>query len=122
MRSAQFQHDILNRPRHFVVGNAPFREHHRDIKRGVLRIANLTAGLCRYLNQAGQLADIELLTIQIRLVICSVDRAQEMGMTWWKDASFLSPTTPPPPLPDSLDERLRRLEDMQEALLAKFET
>jgi len=30
------------------------------------------------------LVNVELLTIQIRLVICSVDRAQEMGMDWWR--------------------------------------
>lgn len=29
------------------------------------------------------LVDIELLTIQLRLVICSVDKAKEMGMDWW---------------------------------------
>ncbi|MCX6601900.1 MAG: gas vesicle protein [bacterium] len=29
------------------------------------------------------LVDIELLTIQIRLVICSVDKAKEIGMDWW---------------------------------------
>lgn len=34
-------------------------------------------------------ADIELLTIQIRLVICSVERAKEMGINWWQDAPFL---------------------------------
>ncbi len=30
-----------------------------------------------------KLCDIELLTIQIRLLIASVDKAREMGMTWW---------------------------------------
>ncbi len=30
-----------------------------------------------------KLVDIELLTIQIRLVVCSVDKAMEMGMDWW---------------------------------------
>ena len=30
-----------------------------------------------------KLVDIELLTIQIRLVIASVDKAIEMGMDWW---------------------------------------
>jgi hypothetical protein len=30
-----------------------------------------------------KLVDIELLSIQIRLVICSVDRAREMGLDWW---------------------------------------
>jgi hypothetical protein len=30
-----------------------------------------------------KLVDIELLTIQIRLVVASVDKAVEMGMNWW---------------------------------------
>ncbi len=30
-----------------------------------------------------KLVDIELLSVQIRLVICSVDKAKEMGMDWW---------------------------------------
>jgi hypothetical protein len=30
-----------------------------------------------------KLVDIELLSIQIRLVVCSVDKAREMGMDWW---------------------------------------
>ena len=30
-----------------------------------------------------KLVDIELLTIQIRLVVCSIDRAKEIGMDWW---------------------------------------
>ncbi len=30
-----------------------------------------------------KLVEVELLTIQLRLVICSVDKAKEMGMDWW---------------------------------------
>ena len=30
-----------------------------------------------------KLVNIELLTIQIRLVICSIDKAKEIGMDWW---------------------------------------
>jgi len=30
-----------------------------------------------------RIADIELICIQIRLVVCSVDKAREMGMDWW---------------------------------------
>jgi len=30
-----------------------------------------------------KLCDVELLTIQIRLLVASVDKAQEMGLTWW---------------------------------------
>lgn len=29
------------------------------------------------------LVQVELLTIQLRLVICSMDKASEMGMDWW---------------------------------------
>lgn len=36
--------------------------------------------------------DVELLTIQIRLVICSVDKAKEMGIDWWMTNSYLSST------------------------------
>jgi len=30
-----------------------------------------------------KLCDIELLTIQIRLLVASADKAREMGLTWW---------------------------------------
>ncbi|HBJ35702.1 MAG TPA: gas vesicle protein [Planctomycetaceae bacterium] len=33
-----------------------------------------------------KLVNIELLTIQIRLVICSIDKAKEIGMDWWNTA------------------------------------
>ena len=32
------------------------------------------------------LLDIELLTVQIRLVVCSIDKAKEMGMDWWANS------------------------------------
>jgi hypothetical protein len=30
------------------------------------------------------LAEVELLTIRIRLIICSLDKAQEIGLDWWR--------------------------------------
>jgi hypothetical protein len=36
------------------------------------------------------LLDIELLTIRIRLLITSVDRAREMGINWWEGDPMLS--------------------------------
>jgi hypothetical protein len=30
-----------------------------------------------------KLVDVELLTLQIRLLICSVDKAREIGIDWW---------------------------------------
>lgn len=37
-----------------------------------------------------KLADVELLTIKIRLLIASVDKAKEMGINWWETDSYLS--------------------------------
>src|SRR5436190_24332617 len=37
------------------------------------------------------LAEVELLTIRIRLIICSIDKAQEIGMDWWKHDVNLAP-------------------------------
>jgi hypothetical protein len=36
------------------------------------------------------LVDIELLTIKLRLLIASVDKAQEMGINWWRSDPWLS--------------------------------
>ena len=36
------------------------------------------------------IADVELLTIKIRLMIASVDKAKEMGIDWWEHDSYLS--------------------------------
>lgn len=36
------------------------------------------------------LADVELLTIRIRLIIASVDKAKEIGMDWWESDPYLS--------------------------------
>lgn len=37
-----------------------------------------------------QIADIDLLTIKIRLMVASVDKAREMGINWWEQDPFLS--------------------------------
>ena len=37
------------------------------------------------------LAEVELLTIRIRLIDCSIDKAQEIGLDWWKHDAHLSP-------------------------------
>jgi hypothetical protein len=36
------------------------------------------------------LVGVELLTIRIRLVVCSVDRALELGIRWWESDAALS--------------------------------
>ncbi len=30
------------------------------------------------------LANVELLTIRIRLLVCSVDKAEQIGLNWWR--------------------------------------
>jgi hypothetical protein len=37
------------------------------------------------------LAEVELLTIRIRLLICSIDKAEQIGLDWWKYDHHLSP-------------------------------
>jgi hypothetical protein len=37
------------------------------------------------------LAEVELLTIRIRLIVCSLDKAQEIGLDWWRYDHHLAP-------------------------------
>jgi hypothetical protein len=58
------------------------------------------------------LLDIELLTIKLRLLVASVDRAREMGINWWEsDASLSSDAQALERENQSLRERLERLEE-----------
>ena len=36
------------------------------------------------------LAEVELLTIRIRLLVCSIDKAEQIGLDWWRDDPNLS--------------------------------
>jgi hypothetical protein len=36
------------------------------------------------------LANVELLTVRIRLLVCSIDKAQEIGLDWWRHDRFFS--------------------------------
>ncbi len=63
------------------------------------------------------LADIEVLTLQIRLVICSVDKAREIGLDWWTNSPAFS-GKPKQALPEGVDleERVRRIEESLTAI------
>lgn len=59
------------------------------------------------------LLDIELLTIKLRLVVASVDKAKEMGIDWWESDPTLSSRARRDELTREnaeLRERLRELE------------
>ncbi|HSE71793.1 MAG TPA: gas vesicle protein [Nocardioidaceae bacterium] len=63
------------------------------------------------------LLDIELLTIKIRLLVASVDRAKEMGIDWWENDPMLSSRSRDNELEDEnrkLRERLKKLESGSE--------
>ncbi len=36
------------------------------------------------------LAEVELLTIRIRLLVCSIDKAEQIGLDWWRNDPNLS--------------------------------
>jgi hypothetical protein len=56
------------------------------------------------------LLDIELLTIKLRLLVASVDRAKEMGINWWESDPTLSRGA------EQLEEENRQLRDRLERL------
>ena len=71
-----------------------------DILERVLNTGLVIAGDIRI-----KLCDVELLSIQLRLLICSVEKAKELGISWWWQTSPQSvPVTaekqPPIPLPE----------------------
>jgi len=62
-----------------------------------------------------QIADIDLLTIKIRLLLCSVDKAMEMGINWWQEDTYLSTKAREKELmqqQETLEARLEKLEAM----------
>lgn len=66
-----------------------------------------------------RLVEVELLTLEIRLLICSVDKAVEMGLDWWSgNPAFDSRarTAALLPAPEDLEARLQRLETRLEAV------
>jgi len=50
------------------------------LDKGVVIAGDITVGI----------ADIELLTIKIRLIVASVDKAKEIGMDWWETDPYLT--------------------------------
>lgn len=59
------------------------------------------------------LLDIELLTIKLRLVVASVERAKEMGIDWWEDDPALSSGARRSSLQRENEELRRRVEQLE---------
>ena len=69
------------------------------------------------------LANVELLTVQVRLLICSIDKAEQIGLNWWRsDPRLTLPVNarPADPLASAdVEHRLARLERQLELLVAR---
>ena len=65
------------------------------------------------------LAEVELLTIRIRLLVCSLDKAQEIGLDWWRYDRDLSPGAQRKAIAehDELKAQIQRLERKVDALV-----
>ncbi len=59
------------------------------------------------------LLDIELLTIKLRLIVASVDKAKEMGIDWWEQDPALSSGARHKELSQENAELRRRLEELE---------
>ena len=63
------------------------------------------------------LAEVELLTIRIRLLVCSIDKAQEIGLDWWRQDPSLSVGARQLALEnEALRQQVRQLEERVTAL------
>jgi hypothetical protein len=74
-----------------------------DILERVLNTGLVIAGDIRI-----KLCDVELLSIQLRLLICSVEKAKELGISWWwqssaqpAPAAMAATAVKQPPIPDA---------------------
>jgi hypothetical protein len=95
-------YDVTSRPS--VPGTAssgPAPAQLADVLERVLDKGIVIAGDIRI-----NLLDIELLTIRLRLLIASADKAREMGIAWWDGDPFLSGRRDG----GALEDRIKRLE------------
>lgn len=61
------------------------------------------------------LLDIELLTIRLRLLVASVDKAKEMGIDWWEDDPSLSSGARRRELARENERLQRRIAELEDA-------
>ncbi len=86
-----------------VITRATHGDSLADILERVLDTGVVIAGDIRI-----KLCDVELLSIQLRLLICSVEKAKELGVGWWwqeeaahSDRAVSKTGGPPKPVPVS---------------------
>ena len=67
------------------------------------------------------LANVELLTIQIRLLVCSIDKAEQIGLNWWRNDPRLTATPVGQIGSADTEDRLRRIEEQLKRLVSASE-
>ena len=91
-----------------AISQAPQPANLADILERVLDKGIIIAGDIQV-----NLLDIELLTIRIRLLIVSVDKAMEMGIDWWQHDAGLTSTKRE--LEDENRELRQRVEELEQS-------
>jgi len=81
------------------------------LDKGVVVAGDITVGI----------ADVELLTIKIRLIVASVDKAKEIGMDWWENDPYLSSKASDNNT-KALEEENKKLQERLESLEKKLDT
>ena len=81
------------------------------LDKGVVVAGDITVGI----------ADVELLTIKIRLIVASVDKAKEIGMDWWENDPYLSSKAADNNT-KALEEENKKLQQRLESLEKKLDT
>jgi hypothetical protein len=64
------------------------------------------------------LAEVELLTIRIRLIVCSLDKARDIGLDWWTYDRHLAPGKVAAADREALEARLLAIEELLATLPA----
>jgi Gas vesicle protein len=62
------------------------------------------------------LAEVELLTIRIRLIVCSLDKARDIGLDWWTYDRHLAPGKVAAADREALEARLLAIEELLAAM------
>jgi len=57
------------------------------------------------------LANVELLTIQVRLLVCSIDKAEQIGLNWWRNDPRLTMSNATLNNATEVEARLARIEE-----------
>jgi len=89
-----------------AIASAPQPANLADILERVLDKGIVIAGDIKV-----NLLDIELLTVKIRLIVVSVDKASEMGIDWWRSDPTLSSHARE--LAEENDDLRRRIEALE---------